>query len=177
MWEVCNSEGIICQFLGIMMESHYVEQANGRWESFERAEAASRLDCSRTRLIVLIFCSPVFKVVLHHSEIGIRCVSMFPVHFTAPLHIPGEQIRPLCFQMSKILCCQTVEGLRESKTRWIWSRNAMAIMSERWTQREFFRDYNGVGASLCPVCHYFLDGVLGMPFGTSGSPDFSFHPS
>lgn len=177
MCEVYNSEGIICQFQGITMESHYVEQANGRWEWFEKAEAASSVDCSGARLITLIFCSPVFKVVLHHSEAGIRCASMFLVPFTAPLHIPGQQIRPLCFQMSKILCFQTIEGLREGKNRWSWSRDAMAVISERWTQREFYRGYNGSGARLCPVCHDLLDDVLGMPFGTPGSSDFSFHPS
>ena len=100
------------------MESRYVEQANAGQECFERDEAANSVDCSGTRLIALIFCSPVFKVVLHHSETGIRCASIFLVPFTAPLHIPGEQIRPLCFQMSKIICFQTVEGLREGKNRW-----------------------------------------------------------
>lgn len=76
MWEVRNSKEIICQFLGIAMESCYIEQANGRWECFERAEAASSIDYSGTRVIELIFCSPVFKVVLHHSEAGIRCASV-----------------------------------------------------------------------------------------------------
>lgn len=97
MWEAYNLERIICQFLGTVMESHYVEQAKDRWECFERAEAASSVDSSGTRLAALIFCSRVFKVVFHHSE---------AMPFTAFLHIPVKQIRPFCFQMSKILCFQ-----------------------------------------------------------------------
>lgn len=71
MWDFYTSEEIICQFPGIAAESCYVERVNGRWERFERAEAASSVDCSGTRLVVLIFCNPVFKAVLQ-SEAGIR---------------------------------------------------------------------------------------------------------
>lgn len=50
-----NSEITVCQFLGIKTEPCYVQQANGRLECSERAEAASRVDCLGRGLIVLIF--------------------------------------------------------------------------------------------------------------------------
>lgn len=158
------------------MESHYIEQTSGGWECFGRAEVATSIDCSGAILIMLIFC-PVFEAVLHHSEARTRCASMFLVPFTAPLRVPEEQIGLLFFQMSKNLCFQTIEDLKKDKTRWIWSRNAMAIMSERRTRREFIRGCSGAGTGLCPVCRDFLDYVLGMPFETLESPDFSFYPS
>lgn len=173
MWDIYTSEEIIYQFPGTAAESlcRTSQWLMGMlWKSW---------GCQQPRLLGYKTCSANLLQPCSKQFCSLR--QGLGESFTTPLHISGGQIRPVLspnVQNSLFPNCRGSKG-RQNQTEMFQrhGHSAMAIVSERRTQRELSRGYSGAGARLCPVCHDFLGDVLGMPFGTLGSPDSSFHSS